>query len=341
MTPALLLLLLLPTVQAAEFVVMRLGDTVEAMAQELGEPSLADDIRTLNQIEPDAQPAIGSLIELPSAPESAIHEQQGMVLNAHGDVSAKLPGLDEQPASPGLELPPGTTVCTGPASYATLRLARSGGSLDHDDVNLLSETCLTLVATFSREAERSSVIRVEQGSIAIRAADDLPGTIVVETDSGITTGRGGGFRVSRETGATRTEALDAPVAVLGAGQEVQVGAGQGSRTITGEAPSAPVDLLLGATPKRPQIDQALRRPDFGWSAVDGALGYRVEIAAAGDFSAVVHADSVPDTTWLPQTLFLPYRVEGLWWRVAAFDRVGFLGYPSEPREIVLPAGVGP
>ncbi len=336
-----LLLLLLAAPQAAEYRVMRLGDSVEAMATELGDRKLAADIRSLNGIEPDAQPPIGSLIELPATSSSELQEQQGMVLHSHGEVLVTLPGASEQPVHDGLDLPPGSTVCTGAASYATLRLASSQGSLDHDDVNLLAETCLTLVATFSRDAERASVIRVEQGSIDIRAADEVPGTVVVETDSGITTGRGGGFRVSRETGATRTEALAAPVAVLGAGQEVSVGAGQGSRTVTGEAPSAPVDLLLGATPQRPQLAQPLRRPDFGWTAVDGALGYRIEIAARGDFSAVVHADSVPDTAWMPDALFLPYRVEGLWWRVAAFDRVGFLGYPSEPRELVLPTGVGP
>ncbi len=338
---AALLLLLLPLAQAAEYRVVRLGDTVETMAEDLGDPDLASAIRSLNQIEPETQPPIGALIELPVAPNAPLEEQQGKVLHAQGEVRATLPSAPEQQAVPGLDLPPGTTVCTGPSSYATLRLARSEGSLDHDDVNLLSETCLTIVAAYSRDAERASVIRVEQGSIAIRAADEVEGTVVVETDSGITTGRGGGFRVSREDDATRTEALYAPVAVLGAGEEVAVGAGQGSRTVTGEAPSAPVDLLLGTALQRPQLDQPLRRPDFGWSAVDGALGYRVEIASSPDFSAVVHADSVPETNWAPTTLFLPYRVQGLWWRVAAFDRVGFLGMPSEPRQLVLPPGVGP
>ncbi len=336
-----LLLIILPVLQAAEYRVVHLGDSVETIAQALGEPALAADIRALNQIDADTQPAIGSLLELPITPGPPLVEQQGAVLHASGEVTATLPDQAPGPATPGLELPQGSTVCTGPGSYATLRLARSSGGLAHDDVNLLAETCLTLVSAVSRAAERSSVLRVESGSIAIRAADESPGTVVVETASGITTGRGGGFRVSREADATRTEALDAPVAVLGAGQEVAVGAGQGSRTATGQAPSPPVDLLLGTIPQRPQLDQPLRRPDFGWTAVEGALGYRVEIATSDDFSSIVAADGAPDPSWAPQLLFLPYRVQGLWWRVAAFDRVGFLGYPSEPRELVLPAGVGP
>ncbi len=336
-----LLLLVLPLLQAAEYRVMRLGDTVEAIAEDLGDPALAVDIRSLNQIEAGVQPAIGSLLELPITPGPPLVEQQGAVLHASGEVTVRLPDQATVPGTPGLQLPQGSAVCTGPGSYATLRLARSGGSLAHDDVNLLAETCLTIISTVSRAAERSSVLRVESGSIAIRAADETPGTVVVETAAGITTGRGGGFRVSREADATRTEALDAPVAVLGAGQEVAVGAGQGSRTVSGQAPSPPVDLLLGATPQRPQLDQPLRRPDFGWTPVQGALGYRVEIATTSDFSAIVTAEGVPEPSWSPQLLFLPYRVEGLWWRVAAFDRVGFLGFPSEPRALVMPAGVGP
>jgi hypothetical protein len=338
---SLLLILLLPALQAAEYRVVRLGDSVESIAQQLGEPELAADIRSLNQLGGDAQPAIGSLIELPVRPGPPLVEQEGAVLHAQGEVTVRRAGQEPAPATAGLELPQGSTVCTGPESFATLRLARSSGSLDHDDVNLLAETCLTLVSATSRATERSSVLRVESGSIAIRAADELPGTVVVETESGITTGSGGGFRVSREADATRTEALTAPVAVLGAGQEVAVGAGQGSRTVTGEAPSPPVDLLLATVPQRPQINQPLRRPDFGWTEVDGALGYRVEIASSADFAQLVLVDSVPETSWAPQLLFLPIRVEGLWWRVAAFDRVGFLGFPSEPRELLLPTGVGP
>ncbi len=338
---SLLLLLSLTALHAAEYRVVRLGDSVESIATELGEPALATDIRSLNQIEVDAQPPIGALLALPIRPGPPLVEQNGAVLHAKGEVSVELPDGEVLAATPGLQLPQGSTVCTAADSYATLRLARSGGSQDHDDVNLLATTCLTLVSAVSRASERASVLRVESGSIAIRSADEIPGTVVVETEAGITTGSGGGFRVTREADATRTEAVEAPVVVMGAGAEVEVGAGQGSRTAVGEAPSAPTDLLLATVAQRPQLDQPLRRPDFGWTAIDGALGYRVEIASSSDFSALVLVDSMPDTTWSPQLLFLPFRVEGLYWRVSAFDRVGFLGLPSETRELVLPAGVGP
>jgi hypothetical protein len=44
---------------------------------------------------------------------------------------------------------------------------------------------------------------------------------------------------------------------------------------------------------------------------------------------------------MPDLLFLPYRVRGYWWRVSAFDRVGFVGAPSDPHRLLVPAGVGP
>jgi hypothetical protein len=335
------LLALLPILAASEFRVVHLGETVESIATELGEPGLAQDIRQLNQLGPDEHPPIGALLELPAVPGATLREQTGAVLHTSGVVTALLPQRGELAAVPGLELPPGSTVCTGPASFGTLRLARNGDSLDHDDVNLLAETCLTLISTVGREATRSSVLRIERGSIAVRGAESGGGTVIVESEAGITAGQGGGFRVSREADATRTEALEAPVAVLGAGQEVAVAAGQGSRTVQGQPPSAPVDLLLAGEPLRPQIGQPLRRPEFGWSTVDGALGYRLEIASSSDFSALVLVESTAEPSWAPELMFLPTRVEGLWWRVAAFDRVGFLGFPTEPRALTLPGATAP
>lgn len=334
------LLLLLP-LHAAEYRVVHLGDSVESIADTLGEPTLAAEIRALNRIEPAAQPAIGALLELPARPSEPMLERSGMVITLRGEVEVALPESRVLVATAGLELPPGATVCTGADSYATIRLAKVTQGLAHDDVNLLAETCLTLVSAVATTQERSSVIRVERGSVAVRAADHGHGTVVVETESGITAGQGGGFRVTREEGSTRTEALEAPVAVMGAGEQVDLRAGQGSRVRSGEAPSAPVDLLGPGSPVRPQLGEPLRRPDFVWTAVDGALGYRVEIAAASDFSAIVHVESVPDPSWMPALLFLPYRVEGLYWRVSSFDRVGFQGPPSDPRQLVVPPGVGP
>ena len=317
---------------------VRSGDTIESICTALAlSPA---ELRRLNNLARRAQPQVGSVLVLPQGDEA--HDQQlGLLLAARGTVTVQVPGGAPTPRLGGQPLPTGSTVCTAADSFATVRLARSLEALDHDDVNLLSETCLTVVSASARAGHRSSHIEISQGSISIRAMDERQGTVIVETASGVTTGEQGGFRVTVEEQATRTEALLAPVAVMGAGAQVDLAAGQGSRVIQGQAPSPPVDLLLPGTPVLPDAGAILLRPDFRWTPVEHAMGYRVEIASAQDFSDIVLVEEVAAAAWNPELLFLPYRVPGLWWRISSFDRVGFLGAPSEPRGLEFPPGMGP
>ena len=84
----------------------------------------------------------------------------------------------------------------------------------------------------------------------------------------------------------------------------------------------------------------LRRPDFGWGEVEEALGYRIQIAVAPDFSDIVFATETPSAEYRADRLFLPVRVVGLWWRITSFDLTGFEGPPSDPRRVLPPEGVG-
>ena len=54
--------------------------------------------------------------------------------------------------------------------------------------------------------------------------------------------------------------------------------GFGTRVRKGEAPAAASTLLPAGIPERPTEKEPMRRPDFEWSPVDRALGYRLEIA---------------------------------------------------------------
>ena len=68
-----------------------------------------------------------------------------------------------------------------------------------------------------------------------------------------------------------------------------------------------------------------------------AFGYRFEVATGADFVDLVFQDDVPDTDYRPSLLLLPWPDDGvLYWRLASFDRFGFLGIPSEPRRMRLP-----
>lgn len=258
-----------------------------------------------------------------------------------GTATHEGPTAPRGPAAEGDALPVGTTVCTGPESFSTIRLSVDVAALDHDDVHLGPETCLTLTALGATPVGRTSAVRVGKGRVVVRAAE-RPGDIVVESNAGVTTGDRGGFRVAIEPdGAARTEALYGAVAVIGSGVERPLRAGQGSRTRIGSPPSLPIDLLPPGSPLRPEVGATLRRAEFSWTPIDEALGYRVELSINADFSEVVYASESPRPGLAPEGLYLPGRVPGLWWRVTSFDLTGFEGPPSDARPVALPDVLGP
>lgn len=325
---------------AAEQVVVRAGDSVESIAARLGDPGLAAAIRAANGLGDDGDPIVGSILTLP--PRAGALSTGGVLLAAYGAGSITLPGGASLPFAAGAGLPDGSVVCTEVDSFATVRLAVAQVGGFHDDVNLLGTTCVAVQSTTQMGAARSSVIEVQRGSIAVReAASAGDGTVTVKTSFGTSSGLGGGFRVHVEEGASRTEALYHPVVVFGGGEERPLAAGEGSRVRAGEVPSAPVKLKVAGLPDSPDDGAALRVPTFTWGGVAEALGYRIELSSAPDFSELVLVQDVPDAGYRPDRLLLPFRVPGLWWRVATYDRLGFLGIPSEERGLTFPAGVGP
>ena len=334
------LLLLLSAATAADHHVMRAGETIDQIAAELGDPALAAAIRAANGLGPDEEPVTGIILDLP--PSGAGGEDQSAVVVAlTGIAEATPPRGAPAPVTLGQRLAPGTLVCTRPDAYATIRLAVSDGGRDHDDVSLLGQTCLTLDSAVSLGARRSSFVSLREGSLRVRSAEASPGQVTIRTAAGVTTGDRGGFRVTVEPEAARTEAVDGAVSVLGGGSEVAVAAGQGTRVRPGEAPEAPVPLLPPVHEARPEDGVALRRPEFTWGRVERALTYNVEIATDPAFSESVIREPIAGVLWEPDTLFVPYRVPGLWWRVTAVDRVDFEGLPCDPRALLFPTGVGP
>jgi hypothetical protein len=146
--------------------------------------------------------------------------------------------------------------------------------------------------------------------------------------------------VTIEENAARTEALDeAVVSVFAGGAEVALSAQQGTRVKAGQPPIAPVTLLDTGFLLRPESDAVLVWPDFTWTPVERALGYRVQISSTADFARILHQEDVPYPEWRPDFLLLPVDVSALWWRVTSFDRLGFESMPSSPRRLQLPAEI--
>ena len=326
---------------AAGHHVVRTGETVETIALGLGDPTSSEELRRLNGLADTEQPSVGAVLDLPGAPGQI--DQGALLLTSSGELVTVRVGPGAGPVSvrPGTAIPAGATVCTGADSFASLRLAVDVASRAHDDVSLLPGTCLKLEEASSRQAGRSSLLRVESGSIAVRAVQTGAGTVTVRTRDGLLTGEKGGFRVTVEADATRTEALTDPVSVMGQGVEVRLDAQQGNRVREGQAPEDPVPLLPAGAPIRPEIDAQLRWTDFGWTPVPEAFLYLVEFSRDEDFTDIVHLHDVEGTLWQPPYLVLPYRSPALYWRVSAFDLLGFEGMPSDPRSLQIPPGIGP
>lgn len=263
------------------------------------------------------------------------------VLSLSGTGRATLPKGDTAPLSVGLTLPVGSVICTDPDSYTTLMLAAVAAT--HDEVTLLAGTCVTVDATGVRGGRRSSFLSVRRGSVVVRDSGETPGSVSVRVGDAVTVGEQGGFRMTvEEGGAARTEAVTHPVAVIGAHIQLDLGAGSGSRVAAGEAPSPPVQLLMGGALLRPAPGEALRRAEFAWEAVPYALAFRVEIATDPAFTDVLRVAEVSRVDWEPDRLLLPYRgIDEWWWRVTPVDRLGFGGVPSVPARLAIPVGVGP
>ncbi|TVQ88748.1 MAG: hypothetical protein EA397_16255 [Deltaproteobacteria bacterium] len=271
-----------------------------------------------------------SLAEVPD-------ERPAQLTALNGSGYARLDGdpvrLEEQ-----LFLPHGTEVCTDQDSFATLRLGGEPGCEPADDLTLLPGTCLTLRSSDSRTGPSRRVINVRTGALSVRERD-LGTELTIHTPSGSTSGTQGGFRVAVEEAAMRSEAVSRAVSVRGAGAQIALEAGLGVRTPTGQRPGQPIALLPPGSPVSPEPEGVLHTPDFTWTPVERALGYRVEIASDAAFTKLLRRTEVGRLRWEPTQLFLPYRLDKLYWRVTSFDRLGFDGIPSEGRALNFPRGV--
>lgn len=318
---------------------VRTGDTPESIAEDLGDPTLAPRIRALNRLGATAALIPGTLLRLPLIGNAVA--QDAFLLTLRGTATVTEAGGEPRPIRRFGAVRSGDLLCTGRDSFATLRVATQCTDDGHptDDLTLGPDTCVELVGAASDGDRRSTAVRVRKGSLQVQENPDGHGHVTVRAGDGQTTGERGGYRVTVEDAAMRAEALYAAVAIQGAGQQVDLDAGQGSRVRAGQAPEPPVDLLRPGTPVRPEDGAALRRPAFLWTSADDAFGYRFEVATGPDFVDLVYQDDVVDPDYRPSMLLLPWPDDGLlYWRIASFDRFGFLGIPSAPRAMRLPSG---
>ncbi len=279
-----------------------------------------------------ADPAPGAL----PAADDATFADAAVLIGLTGSGVVTVAGQDPVRLERCATLPLGATVCTDAGSFATLRLAPTPDALGAEDVVMLPGTCVNIEAATAGRRQ----LAIEQGSVSVAPHDGGSSTLAIRSGEGVTEGGEGGFRVTLEDTATRTEAVFGAVTLTGEGGALDLAAGKGSRLRPDAPPDPPTDLLVAETLTLPTPDTPLRRPDFSWEAVPYATGYRVELAANAEFTDIVEAIDLADAFWFPDLLFSPTRIPGLWWRIAAYDRFGFLGVPTDAWRINLPGGVG-
>ena len=292
-------------------------------------------LRDLNGLIPGVEPAVGTALLLPETEQ--LQAKKARVLSVTGSGRITSSAGEEIPLACGAWMDPGTTICTSVESFATIRLAEDEDGSVYDDVRVSSSTCVTIVTSTVTADGRNSLLNISEGSISVSASEADNGVVTVQTPTSLTTGTQGDFRVTIEEDAARTEALEeAVVSVFAEGVEVELTEQQGTRAESGEAPISPVTLLDTGFLIRPDNDAVLVWPDFTWTPVDRALGYRVQISSSPDFARILHQEDVPYPEWRPDFLLLPVDVSSLWWRVTSFDRLGFESPPSNPRRLQVP-----
>ena len=125
---------------ADEHRVVRSGDTLESMAEEHGFEDRLQEVREASGIAPGEQPVVGSILVIPGeAPLKAAR-----VLRVSGRATVTEPGLEPVDAAENMGVAPGGVVCTLGGSYLTIRLASDDECVQHDDLTLLPETCMTV-----------------------------------------------------------------------------------------------------------------------------------------------------------------------------------------------------
>jgi len=325
------LLLLLSIASASEVHVVRPGDSVGSVAAWMGDPKLAKEIRQLNEISSGDKPVPGDVWVLPTL-QGAYAKQAAYAVQVHGD--AEITDPVKVPIARFDRAMPSNRLCTEDGAALTLRLAVGVGSPIHDDLDVYERTCLTIENLASRPLLRSSHLTLERGEVSVRSVKDKDGTVSIATPLGMVLGVQGGFRIQLGE-ELRVQAILGPVELIVDGVETHVDAGKGI-AVTGEGIGEAVDLTPPPELTRPGVQEVLNRPNFAWTAVEGAEGYRVEIAAGPDFERLVKIIEVTETSWIPQEMTLPFRENTLWWRVTAHGADGHQGIPAEPRQLVLP-----
>jgi len=284
-------------------------------------------IQKLNKIDLDREIPPGTRLRFPL---SILKHQPATALVAQLQGSAELLRAGAGKAAPlraGTALRSGDRIVTGSDSTLTLQFADGSRLL----VQAGSEVVMDSLSAWGTTGMVDTRIRLQGGRVdtQVKPASGPGSRYQIITPAAVAAVRGTDFRVAAEPGKAvmRSEVTAGTVGVGDAGKSTRVPAGFGLVAEAGKLPDEPRKLLPAVDLSRLPAVQRLLPLSFNWPALNGAQGYRFQIAPSADFEILLVDSTTGETTatWdnLPDGHYA-LRVRGI-------DEVGLEGLDSVRR----------
>lgn len=220
---------------------------------------------------------------------------------SHVKGNVRVQGADQRyrKLEQGAQVNGGETIITGPHSFASVRLA------DGSTVSQQPSTRLTFgrLAAYGETGMVSTEMQLDGGRIEARAAKQVApaGGMRVRTPVAVAGLRGTEFRLNVAEDGKRMagEVLEGGIALAAAGQEVGLGANQGSYAEAGKPPAPPRPLLPPPTATDLPAKVMQLPLQFAWTNDPAATGWRAQVAANQAFQEILLDDAFtqPKAVW--------------------------------------------
>lgn len=292
---AIILIVSLPPLQAQDWIYhIRPGDNLWSLTEKyLPHMGYVHRLQALNKITDPYHLPPGSTLHIPLAWMRTI-PAAAKVVSVHGDIRYISAGTSQpHPLNLGDTVPSGAQIMTGADSNATL-VFRDGSRLVVQSESLLRLEKLRAYANTDMVVTRTH-LRQGRSEARVQAARGSGSRFEIRTPAAVTAVRGTDYRVSADDAGriSRTEVLAGKVGVTGTHRTRLISAGFGTVAATGKAPLPAIQLL--AAPDVTGLPPLVERVPVGFALapLDGAEGYRVQVAANEDFTPLLFDRTFP------------------------------------------------
>lgn len=285
-------------------------------------PACGNDSKPSTQKEPPAQPPEQPSTEPPKQVQESLAEIVASCAVVEGTVEIRRRGQDAwEPAAVGSTLREGDQVRTSEHSFARVRFSKRG--------SIELEQSTTVEIQLAEEGGDGLVVAVKSGSVtgSLDARSDTDQPLWIETAEGerarlqpdAESEEPTEFRVSRRGDDTEVSVRKGRLRVRAGDAESAIGEGQVAK-VTATGLGEALSLIAFPTSASPGIDARYRfqdglRVDLSWKPVDGASGYRVQVARDLSFHSLVTTVETDKT----EAVFAPTEAGMYTWRVASLD----------------------